>query len=56
MKISIAFFIASITCMVVALSQLAGEVFTGFGLAIGEVLFGLAFIFRVLAKAGDAKS
>lgn len=56
MKLSVAFFVASLICLVVALSQITGEVFTGFGLAIGAILFGLAFITRALAKAEAAQS
>jgi hypothetical protein len=56
MRISAILFFASLACIVVALSQIAGEVFTGFGLAIGAILFGLAFITRALAGAEEASA
>jgi hypothetical protein len=45
-KISVELFTAAMVCLVVGLSQLAGEVLTGFGLALGAVFFGLSFIRR----------
>jgi hypothetical protein len=56
MKISRVFLAASLICIVVGLSQLAGEIFTGFGLAIGAVLFILAYITRAIARAEATQS
>jgi hypothetical protein len=56
MKISRVFLVASLICLAVGLSQLAGEIFTGFGLAMGGVFFILAYITRVIAKAEATQS
>jgi hypothetical protein len=56
MKMSRLFFVASLICIVVGLSQLAGEIFTGFGLAMGAVFFVLAYITRALARAEATQS
>ena len=56
MKISRLFAVGSLICAVVGLSQLTGEIFTGFGLAMGGVFFILAFITRLIAKAEVTQS
>ena len=56
MKISRVFFVASLVCIAVGLSQLAGEIFTGFGLAMGGVFFILAYITRLITRAEATQS
>ncbi len=56
MKLSRVFFAASVVCIVAALSQLAGEIFTGFGLAMGGVFFILGYITRALFRAEAMQS
>ncbi len=56
MKISVVFFVASVVCLAVGLSQMVGDVPTGFFLAMGGVFFILAFLTRLMAKAEATKS
>lgn len=56
MKSSRMFLVASLIFLAAGLSQMAGEIGTGFTLAMGGVLFILAFITRLLAKAEATKS
>jgi hypothetical protein len=56
MKSSRVFIVASLACLAVGLSQLAGEIGTGFGLAMGGVFFILAYITRAIAKAEVTQS
>jgi hypothetical protein len=56
MKLSRVFFVASVVCLTVGLSQLAGEIATGFGLAMGGVFFVLGYITRALFRAEAMQS
>jgi hypothetical protein len=56
MKLSRVFFGASLACLAVGLSQLAGEIATGFGLAMGGVFFVLGYITRALFRAEAMQS
>jgi hypothetical protein len=56
MKLSRVFFVGSLAFLAVGVSQLAGEIGTGFCLAMGGVFFILAFITRVIAKAEATQS
>ena len=56
MKIARVFFVASLACLAVGLSQIAGEIATGFGLAMGGVFFILGYITRALYRAEAMQS
>ena len=56
MKLSRILFVSCLLGWLLGLTGVTGEMLTGFFLAMGSVLFALAYITRVLAKAEATQS